>query len=144
MAEELPFIVREASWSRDREALAAIRKKVFIEEQRVPAEMEWDGFDEGAMHALALDREEKPVGCGRLLPNGSIGRMAVLKDWRRRGVGSALLNALTSKARALELDRVYLHAQTYVKEFYQRHGFTRIGDEFVEAGIPHVTMIKRL
>lgn len=143
MAEEPRFIVREADWRRDQGALEGIRKAVFIEEQGVPAEMEWDGLDERAWHALAVDSGGEPVGCGRLLPNGNIGRMAVLKNWRRRGVGSALLHALVSKAKALEFDYIHLHAQTYVNEFYERHGFMRSGDEFMEAGIPHVKMIRQ-
>lgn len=144
MAQELPFFVREASWSADRAALSEIRTAVFIEEQGVPPELEWDGFDDECVHALALTEGSEPIGCARLLPDGNIGRMAVRKGWRGKGAGSALLGVLLSKAVEHELDRVYVHAQTYVKKFYQQHGFKRIGDEFMEAGIPHVKMISRV
>jgi predicted GNAT family N-acyltransferase len=138
------FFVRQANWSTDQAALSAIRRTVFIEEQSVPPDLEWDGLDEECVHALALTQASEPIGCARLLPDGNIGRMAVLKSWRGKGVGSALLNALVSKAAEQALDRVYVHAQTYMKKFYQHHGFKRIGDEFMEAGIPHVKMIRRL
>jgi predicted GNAT family N-acyltransferase len=144
MPEEPQFSVRKANWADDQAVLSAIRRTVFIEEQNVPPELELDGFDEECIHALALDRDGRPIGCGRLLPDGNIGRMAVLKNWRGKGVGSALLNALVSRAAEQGGDRVYVHAQTYMKKFYQHHGFKRIGDEFMEAGIPHVKMIRRL
>ena len=144
MAHDAQFSLRYATWADDHASLSAIRAQVFIVEQHVPAELEWDGNDNGCLHVLALNREGEPIGCGRLLFEGSIGRMAVLKDWRRKGVGSALLQALVSKAHAFQLDRVYLHAQTHVVPFYERHGFERVGEEFIEAGIPHVEMVKPL
>ncbi|MGH8730021.1 MAG: GNAT family N-acetyltransferase [Burkholderiales bacterium] len=139
----MTFSIRRTNWDTDQSRLSAIRKAVFIEEQSVPLDLEWDGFDE-CVHVLAENQTDEPIGCGRLLPDGNIGRMAVLKTWRGKGVGSAMLSSLVSIAAEEGLDRVYVHSQTYVKKFYQQHGFKRIGDEFMEAGIPHVKMIKRL
>jgi predicted GNAT family N-acyltransferase len=144
MAHGAQFSLRFAMWADDCAALSAIRAEVFIVEQHVPPELEWDGLDNGCLHVLALSSSDEPIGCGRLLFEGIIGRMAVLKDWRRKGVGSAILQALVSKANAFQLDRVYLHAQTQVASFYEQHGFERIGEKFIEAGIPHVKMIKPL
>jgi len=138
------FSIRQTNWDTGRSQLASIRKAVFIEEQGVPPDLEWDGFDDECVHVLAESQNGEAVGCARLLPDGNIGRMAVLKDWRGKGVGSAILRSLLSAAAEEGMERVYVHAQTYVKKFYQQHGFKRIGDEFMEAGIPHVKMIKRL
>jgi predicted GNAT family N-acyltransferase len=134
------YTVRAADWDADRQALREIRYQVFVEEQRVPEELEWDGLDGRAQHVVALAADGAAVGTGRLLPDGHIGRMAVLKTWRGRGVGSAVLKALVDSARASGFAKVQLHAQTHAIGFYARHGFTVQGGEFMEAGIPHVVM----
>ena len=86
------FHVRQVEWAQAQDTLRAIRDQVFIQEQGVPAELEWDGHDEGCLHLLATDAEGRPIGTVRMLPDGHIGRMAVLSPWRRRhGVGTALL-----------------------------------------------------
>lgn len=84
---KLVFQVRTADWSKDRDTLSMIRRRVFIQEQHVPEDMEWDEHDSEALHFLVLDTGGKAVGCARLLPNGHFGRMAVLPDWRHQGVG---------------------------------------------------------
>ena len=131
--------VRRAHWPDDEQTLAEIRRRVFIEEQAVPEQLEWDGQDAAAQHWLAFV-DGQPIGTARLLHNGHIGRMAVLMRGRRRGVGSALLNAAIAHARHDQLREVYLHAQLHALTFYQRHGFVAEGPEFIDAGMPHRTM----
>lgn len=133
------LIIRPASWSADKTELAAIRRDVFIDEQHVPAELEWDDEDELAQHWLAYF-DNHPVGTVRLLRDGQIGRMAVQKAWRQHGVGAALLQAVIAAARTQNLRELYLHAQTHALDFYTRHGFQVEGPEFMDAGIPHRTM----
>jgi len=126
-------------WTDDSAALAAIRREVFIDEQNVPEDLEWDGEDTYARHWLALISNE-PVGTVRLLRNGHVGRMAVRKAWRNLGIGAALLRAVIGEAFAQDLRELYLHAQTHAVDFYARHGFVAEGPEFMDAGIPHRTM----
>lgn len=143
MSADAGVIVRVGSW----EALAAvvtpIRFRVFVDEQGVPAEMELDEFDEVSCHALALAGAD-PVGTGRLLPDGHIGRMAVLADWRGRGVGTALLEALIVEAARRGMVRLALSAQTHALGFYTRFGFEPEGEVYDEAGLPHQAMVKTL
>ncbi|HYG70325.1 MAG TPA: GNAT family N-acetyltransferase [Anaeromyxobacteraceae bacterium] len=125
----------------------AIRQQVFVEEQRVPVELERDELDDAAVHVVALEGE-RCVGTGRLVPQaggvGRVGRMAVAADRRRAGVGDAMLAALEQEARRLRLSEIELHAQSYVERFYARNGYAPEGDHFEEAGIDHVIMRKRL
>jgi len=121
-------------------ALRAIRHAVFVVEQNVPEALEWDGVDADCAHALAEDTARRSIGCGRLLGDGHIGRMAVLKEYRGRGVGAALLASLVALAREGGHDRAILNAQTHALRFYARFGFLPEGREFSEAGIPHQTM----
>jgi predicted GNAT family N-acyltransferase len=134
------FTVRVADWRSDHAALAGIRRAVFIVEQQVPENLEWDDIDAQCLHALAHDAQDAPIGCGRLLPDGHIGRMAVVAPWRGRGVGDALLTRLMEIARARGDARVLLNAQVQAMPFYARHGFAPQGPPFDEAGIPHQTM----
>jgi len=118
----------------------AIRHEVFIIEQNIPLELEWDEINEVCVHAVAYDEKGQPVGTGRLLPDGHIGRMAVSKAMRGAGVGGAILEALMQHAKQRGDDAVMLSAQVHAERFYQRYGFVRDGDEFMEAGIPHIHM----
>jgi len=138
------FTVRVVAWSDGIDALRAVRRAVFIVEQSIPEELEWDEFDEVSLHAVAEDASGTAIGCGRLLPDGHVGRMAVVSAWRGRSVGSALLVELVELARSAGHSRVLLNAQTRVMPFYARHGFTAAGDEYMEAGIPHTTMARTL
>ena len=131
--------VRTAEWSVDRSALRAVREQVFVREQAVPIELEWDEFDPLCQHVVA-EAAGRAIGTGRLLPDGHIGRMAVLEAWRGQGVGSALLEALMEIARNRGIRRVRLNAQSRALAFYQRHGFVAEGEEFIEAGIAHRSM----
>lgn len=139
-----PFEVRPVNWTASRDRLRGVRRAVFIEEQNVPEELEWDDADERAYHVLASDDEGEPIGTGRLNPDGQIGRMAVAKEWRRRGVGAAILQALIALAGKEGLRVVRLNAQMHALTFYAKHGFTPVGGEFEEAGIPHRAMELRL
>ena len=131
--------VRAADWDADRAALRAVREQVFVREQAVPIELEWDEFDPLCQHVVA-EAAGQAIGTGRLLPDGHIGRMAVLEPWRGQGVGSALLEALLRLARDRAIRRARLNAQSRAVGFYRRHGFIAEGEEFVEAGIPHRSM----
>lgn len=132
--------VRLTDWSHDRVGIRSVRTRVFIDEQKVPEELEWDEIDGNCMHALAFAADE-PVGTGRLTAEGYIGRMAVLPDWRGRGVGARILETLMAAARTRG-DRICrLNAQTYAMGFYARYGFRPEGEEFMEAGIPHRRMV---
>ena len=136
--------VRVADWDSDREAIRYIRERVFIEEQSVPREIEWDGLDHECVHVLAEYANRDAVGTGRLHKSGKIGRMAVLRPWRGRQVGSAILTCLLEAAKSQGIAEVYLHAQTSALAFYAAFGFVEEGDEFREAGIPHRLMKRRV
>jgi len=140
MTKSPDFRVRLVDWREASTALSRIRTTVFVGEQKVPPEIEIDGRDPGCAHALAESAAGEAIGTGRLLPDGRIGRMAVLAAWRNRGVGAALLAALVDEARRRGLREVHLHAQVGARRFYERHGFVPEGDEYLEAGIPHIGM----
>ena len=136
------FTIETADWAneRDRAVLSAAREEVFVREQHVPPEMELDEDDPRSVHVLARAPEGTVIGAGRLTPAGQIGRMAVLRDWRDRGVGSALLRLLLEQARTRGMAEVNLHAQADATDFYLKHGFEITGEDFMEAGILHRPM----
>jgi len=138
------FAIRLCNWDQARAEARRIREHVFVHEQGVPLELEWDDQDSHCDHALAYAADGAAVGTGRLLPDGHIGRMAVLKEWRGKGVGALLLQALIERARQRRHARVRLNAQVYAAGFYRRYGFEVSGTEFIEAGIPHVAMQREL
>lgn len=133
--------VRVADWQKDHAALRRIREAVFIAEQAVPPELEWDADDATAVHFLALEGEY-PIGTARLLPDGHIGRVAVLKDWRGLKVGDKLLRAVIAEAEKRGLQQQMLSAQVQASSFYERFGFAVVSGEFLDAGIPHVDMVR--
>jgi len=126
-------------WAAARTEASRIRLAVFVEEQRVPPEIEMDDMDAACLHALAW-LDGKAVGTGRLLPDGHIGRMAVLGESRALGVGGAILERLVEEARRQGMREVILSAQTHAIGFYRRHGFSEEGEVFEEAGIAHQAM----
>ena len=130
-------------WEAARAHAAPIRFAVFVEEQGVPREIELDDMDERCEHAVAFEGSTA-VATGRLLPDGHIGRMAVLKAYRARGVGGAILQALIGEARRRGMREVVLSAQTHALGFYRKHGFAPQGAIYTEAGIPHQEMRLRL
>ena len=130
-------------WERARGQAAPIRFAVFVEEQGVPFEIELDEYDPVSVHAVAFEGDQA-VGTGRLLPDGHIGRMAVLAASRGKGIGGALLAALVRAAKARGDRQVVLSAQVGALQFYRAHGFQPEGDEYMEAGIRHQAMRKTL
>lgn len=131
------------TWGVDRPLLQEVRRKVFVVEQQVPEEEEWDEDDPLSVHVLAT-RNREPVGTGRLTPAGKIGRMAVLSEVRGKGVGSELLRMLVGEAVHRGLVALRLNAQVHAIPFYERHGFSAEGPVFMEAGIPHRSMRRML
>ncbi|HTO49744.1 MAG TPA: GNAT family N-acetyltransferase [Burkholderiales bacterium] len=139
-----PISIRILAWPEARAAAMSVREAVFVVEQGVPPEIELDKWDPESEHALAFAPGGEVVGTGRLLPDGHVGRMAVLRDWRGRGVGGTILTALVDRAAARGMRRLVLNAQTHAVPFYARHGFAAFGEEFMEADIPHVAMARAL
>ncbi|MFF9894208.1 MULTISPECIES: GNAT family N-acetyltransferase [Streptomyces] len=151
-------LCRVAVSEEDRQACFAVRKEVFVAEQGVPEDLEYDAYDEGAVHVLAVRRADgAPVGTGRLLTGeaaaaknggaagvGALGRLAVLRSARGLGAGAALVRAIEDAARARGLDAVDLHAQTQALGFYERLGYEAYGPEFLDADIPHRAMRRAL
>ncbi|WP_217210154.1 GNAT family N-acetyltransferase [Streptomyces sp. AC550_RSS872] len=151
------YAVRVAEDPADREACFAVRKEVFVVEQGVPQEIEYDAYDADAVHVLAVREDGLPLGTGRLLYGeaaaakadgdasvGSLGRLAVTQAARGLGVGAALVRAIEDAARARGLTAVDLHAQTHALGFYERLGYVAYGPEFPDAGIPHRAMRRAL
>jgi predicted GNAT family N-acyltransferase len=134
------FTVRAANWHNDKAALQQIRKIVFIEEQKVPIELEWDDRDEDAYHWLALDEKNNPIGSCRLFKDGHLTRMAVLGPHRSNGVGEALLKAVLNQAKANNLFEISLSSQVHALSFYEKAGFVAYGPEYMDANIPHRSM----
>ncbi|GAA3858889.1 GNAT family N-acetyltransferase [Streptomyces lannensis] len=151
------YVVRTAEDPADREACFTVRKEVFVREQGVPEDIEYDVHDADAVHVLAVRDDGMPLGTGRLLfgeaaaaknggdPSvGSLGRLAVTREARGLGVGAALVRAIEDAARAHDLTAVDLHAQTHALGFYERLGYEAYGPEFPDAGIPHRSMRRPL
>ncbi len=132
------------AWSTLQASAAPIRLEVFVHEQHVPLAEELDTLDEVCVHAVVFDAQGRALATGRLLPDGHIGRMAVLKAARGQGLGSAVLNALMQQARKKGFAEAVLSAQTHAQGFYSRHGFVPEGAEYLDAKIPHVLMRKAL
>jgi tRNA(Arg) A34 adenosine deaminase TadA/predicted GNAT family N-acyltransferase len=143
LAQRDGFTVRTASWPDDHATLKAIRFEVFVEEQNVPAEEEVDANDPLSIHAIAW-RDGVAAGCGRLLPDGHIGRMAVRKAFRGLGVGAKVLNHLVDRARQRGDREIVLSAQTHAIAFYEKLGFSVESDEYLDCNIPHRDMRKRI
>ena len=143
----MDVIVKGVESVQEMEAVYSIRTQVFVEEQGVPREMELDPLDDTAFHAIAL-QDGAAVGTGRLImetvAQGTVGRMAVALSFRRRGIGARVLSFLEAEAQSQGILRITLHAQSYVKEFYARHGYREESEPFLEAGIQHVQMSKAL
>ena len=145
-----PFRVETVAFTEAADALLAVRETVFVLEQNVPVEEERDALDPQCRHVIARDRGGVPIGTGRLVPpptDGAparIGRMAVQREWRGAGVGDAMLHALLRQARELGWNDIALNAQVSAQSFYARHGFVPVGERFVEAGIEHQAMRRRI
>ena len=134
------YTLRRADWPRDGAAISALRTAVFVHEQQVPPEEEYDGRDPQARHVIAERPDGTVIGTGRLMPDGRIGRMAVARAWRGAGVGRGVLDALIACAVEDGFASVTLNAQIAALGFYARSGFAPAGPEFLEAGIRHRRM----
>ena len=148
MSNDRTFSVRLTTWQQDAVRFSPLRRHVFVNEQKVPAEIETDAFDAGCVHAIAEDITGRVIGTGRLLLSpdraARIGRMAVYAEWRSKGVGTALLQVLVDEAQRRGEKAIVLHAQAHAERFYANHGFARIGEEYEEAGIKHIDMQRAL
>ncbi|GAA2986357.1 GNAT family N-acetyltransferase [Streptomyces drozdowiczii] len=153
MSGPLAYTTRTVTDEQDRAACFQLRKEVFVGEQNVPEEIEYDAYDADAVHVIAVAADGTALGTGRLLHGpaaaahngvdptvGSLGRLAVSKEARGLGVGAALVRAIEDAARNQGLAAVDLHAQTHALRFYERLGYEPYGPEFMDAGIPHRAM----
>jgi len=136
----MSYRLQLGSWDDLKSAAQAVRHEVFVVEQKVPLALEWDEMDAVCLHAVVLDEEGGAAATGRLLPDGHIGRMAVRKGLRGEGLGTLILQALMREAELRGDRAVQLNAQTHAAPFYARRGFVPEGEEFIEAGIPHIRM----
>lgn len=139
-----PFTVSLTSWHDGEPLLRSVREAVFIREQAIPEELEWDGLDETSRHALALSHQGDAIGCGRIQANGHVGRIAVLPQWRKQKVGTAIMEALLDYARVHDYKQVDVDAQTYAVPFYRGFEFVEEGEVFMDAGLPHIKMRLKL
>ena len=131
-------------WEQAQPVAGPLRFAIFVGEQNVPSGIELDDQDEKCLHAVAYDVDDKPIGTGRLLPDGHIGRMAVVKDWRRRGIGAEIMAALIAEARKRGHKEVIVSAQLQAAEFYRGLGFVAEGKVYPDAGILHQKMVRPL
>jgi predicted GNAT family N-acyltransferase len=136
----LQYNIKQVSWATHEAALRIIREQVFIIEQHVPPNIEWDEHDESALHLLVEDMQQNTIGCARILTNGHIGRMAVLKEFRGAGIGNALLLEAIDICSKNKVKKISLSAQTYAIKFYQKEGFEVISEPYIDANIWHVDM----
>jgi predicted GNAT family N-acyltransferase len=131
--------IKQVTWQEAENELRAVRTPVFIEEQFVMPEFEWDEIDAGAVHLLAMFKNQ-PIACLRIIQYQKIGRMAVIKPWRSNGLGAALLQKAINICKKYGRKRVHLSAQTHAIDFYLKAGFTQTSDEYIDVDIPHVDM----
>ncbi len=140
------YSIQLVNWASHKGLLSHIRKTVFIEEQKVPQELEWDGQDDSARHILASFQHQQQfitIGCARIIFDNDIahiGRMAVLPQWRKQGAGQKILQYAIHECRIRQIKKIVLNAQTHVLNFYLKAGFEISSDEFMDAGIPHKEM----
>jgi len=132
--------IKEVTYNGSQEFIHQVRKRVFVVEQKVPPELEFDETDPVSVHVLAFVNA-KPVATGRISPDGKIGRMAVLKNFRKKGIGLKILLRLIDIGRRRGLNKIYLSAQRHAIPFYEKAGFTARGPVYAEAGIDHRLMI---
>jgi predicted GNAT family N-acyltransferase len=138
------FSLEVTDWRTSQDELFEVRREVYIVEQAVPPELELDEHDAKCVHVLARDAAGRPIGTGRLLDDGHVGRVAVVAPWRKRGVGGAIVRRLLDLATGRGIPEVVADAQVRAIGFYERLGFSAEGGEFMDAGIPHRRMRLRL
>ncbi|MCC5932979.1 MAG: GNAT family N-acetyltransferase [Candidatus Cyclonatronum sp.] len=135
------YTVKAASWEKYSHDILSVRFSVFVHEQKVPIELEVDGFDPVSHHVVVYNSSGKPVATGRLTPDGKLGRMSVLKEYRGKYLGHLLMVQLMSKAFKQGHRIIELSAQTHAIPFYQKYGFNTVGRVYDDAGLPHQKMI---
>ncbi len=138
------YSIKETCWQDDEDCIRAIRTEVFIIEQHVPEELEWDELDNNATHLLTYDHQQHCCATLRMLDDGHIGRVAVLKPYRNQGIAREMMNRAIILATQRDLPSVVLNAQKSIVPLYQSLGFICEGNEFIDAGIPHIKMRKEL
>jgi predicted GNAT family N-acyltransferase len=138
------FYLEPANYQSDFDDLHYVRNLVFVDEQQIPVELEFDALDQQCHLFMARDMQSRPIGTARLSPEGKLGRMAVLAEWRGQGVGQSLLRAVIEKARNLNLPKITAHAQLGALGFYEKSGFIKMGEVFSEVSIPHQAVEMRL
>ena len=134
------IVIKSGSWQTMSAAVKPIRETVFIVEQQVPIELEWDDEDESAIHFAAITDNNQVIGCARLTKTGHIGRLAVLSEYRGTGTGQAIMRNILDTAEKHDFSSLVLNAQTHALTFYEQFGFVARGEIFDDAGIPHRTM----
>lgn len=139
-----PVNLLRGTWDELGDLAAPVRRRVFIEEQGIPVALEWDMLDRNSRHIVAVTEHDGPIGTVRLTPHAHVGRMAVLPAWRRRGIGTRLLQAALEEATAAGLDAVALAAQLPVIPFYEKLCFEPYGKVFQDVGISHRMMRRTL
>ena len=134
------FVIAIVNWSEKQAELTSIRRAVFIEEQNVPESIELDGNDPDFIHVLVSDKKGRPVGTARMDNKGKIGRMAVLQNYRRQGIGRKMIQALMDYGRKIVITDFHVSSQVTAIGFYRKMGFEPFGEEFIEAAIMHINM----
>jgi len=137
------LIINIVDYNTHYKEIKEIREEVFIKEQKVPKNLEWDGLDPEAKHALVKNKDNL-IGTGRIFSDGHIGRIAVMKSYRGRGIGKKIISKLVETAKNEGLHEVWLSSQCTAVGFYKKIGFSEFGDIFQEAGINHIKMKKRI
>jgi len=138
------LLVQCVKFDKYKDDISFIRNKVFIQEQKIPKELEWDLHDNPAWHYIIKTTDAGIIAYARLLPSGKLGRVAVLKQWRRQGIGSKLITTICKNAVKYGIDTIYISSQSSAVNFYNDLGFQLVGEIFFEAGIEHQSMIKNL
>jgi len=131
------------NFSEKQDEITSVRRAVFTEEQNVPESIDFDGSDTDYIHVLAWDKNGRPVGTARINREGRIGRMAVLKNYRRQGIGRKMIQALMDYGRKNSITNFHVSSQVTAVEFYRKMGFEPTGEEFLEAGIKHINMKRK-
>lgn len=134
------IIITQTTWNKYQTQLRAVRMPVFVVEQHVTPEFEWDDIDSTAVHLLATQKNE-PIACLRIIDYHKIGRMAVLKQYRGIGLGAALLLEAVAICKKHGSKIIHLSAQTHAIQFYEKAGFKQVSDEYCDVDIPHVDML---
>ena len=142
MVESITVV--QTTWQLDEGVIKSVRTPVFVQEQQVPYEIDFDSNDANAVHWLAFNDNNIPLGTARLLGDGHFGRMAVIKMYRNQGIGRSIIQAAMDYASSVGMESIYLNSQLQAKTFYEGLGFKEYGDVFLEANIEHVSMSKKL